>query len=97
MPFKIGMLGVVFAFALSFLGVWELPIPGFIGEKAGHVQSREGPLGSFLKGVLSTVLATPCSGPYLGTVFGYTLTQPTAVTYAVFGAIALGMASSASR
>lgn len=90
-PFKIGMLGVVFAFSLSFLGVWELPIPGFIGEKAGHLQSREGPLGSFLKGVLSTVLATPCSGPYLGAVFGYTLTQPTAVTYAVFGAIALGM------
>jgi suppressor for copper-sensitivity B len=90
-PFKIGMLGVVFAFALSFLGVWELPIPGFIGEKAGHVQSQEGPLGSFLKGVLSTVLATPCSGPFLGPVFGYTLTQPTAVTYAVFGSIALGM------
>jgi suppressor for copper-sensitivity B len=90
-PFKIGMLGVVFAFALSFLGVWELPIPGFIGEKAGHVQSQEGPLGSFLKGVLSTVLATPCSGPFLGPVFGYTLTQPTVVTYAVFGSIALGM------
>ncbi len=92
-PFKIGMLGVVFAFALSFLGVWELPIPGFIGEKAGHVQSREGPLGAFLKGVLSTVLATPCSGPFLGSVFGYTLTQPTPVTYVIFGAIALGMAS----
>jgi suppressor for copper-sensitivity B len=90
-PFKIGMLGVVFAFALSFLGVWELPIPGFIGEKAGHVQSQEGPVGSFLKGVLSTVLATPCSGPFLGPVFGYTLTQPTAVTYAVFASIALGM------
>jgi len=90
-PFKIGMLGVVFAFALSFLGVWELPIPGFIGEKAGHVQSQEGPVGAFLKGVLSTVLATPCSGPFLGPVFGYTLTQPTAVTYAVFGAIAAGM------
>ena len=79
------------AFALSFLGVWELPIPGFIGEKAGHVQSQEGPMGAFLKGVLSTVLATPCSGPFLGPVFGYTLTQPTAVTYAVFGSIALGM------
>jgi suppressor for copper-sensitivity B len=90
-PFKIGMLGVVFAFALSFLGVWELPIPGFIGEKAGHVQSQEGPLGAFLKGVLSTVLATPCSGPFLGPVFGFTLGQPTPVTYAVFGAIALGM------
>ena len=90
-PFKVGMIAVVFAFALSFLGVWELPIPGFIGEKAGHVQSQEGPLGAFLKGVLSTVLATPCSGPFLGPVFGFTLGQPTAVTYAVFGSIALGM------
>ncbi len=90
-PFKIGMLGVVFAFALSFLGILELPIPGFIGEKAGHVQSQEGPVGAFLKGVLSTVLATPCSGPFLGPVFGFTLGQPTAVTYAVFGSIALGM------
>jgi thiol:disulfide interchange protein len=89
--FNITMIGVVFAFALSFLGIWELPIPGFIGEKAGHVQSQEGPVGSFLKGVLSTVLATPCSGPFLGPVFGFTLTQPTAVTYAVFAAIASGM------
>ena len=90
--FNIAMLGVVFAFALSFLGIWELPIPGFIGAQAGQVQSREGPLGAFLKGVLSTVLATPCSGPFLGPVFGFTLTQSTAVTYAVFGAIATGMA-----
>lgn len=90
--FNITMIAVVFAFALSFLGIWELPIPGFIGEKAGHVQSQEGAAGSFLKGVLSTVLATPCGGPFLGPVFGFTLTQPTAVTYAVFGSIAAGMA-----
>jgi len=90
--FNIGMVAIVFAFALSFLGIWELPIPGFIGEQAGHAQSREGPLGAFLKGVLSTVLATPCSGPFLGPVFGFTLAQPTAVTYAVFGSIATGMA-----
>ena len=89
--FNIAMIGIVFAFALSFLGIWELPIPGFIGEKAGHVQSQEGPAGAFLKGVLSTVLATPCSGPFLGPVFGFTLSQSTAVTYAVFGAIATGM------
>jgi len=90
--FRIAMIGIVFAFALSFLGVWEIPIPGFIGEQAGHVQTKEGPAGSFLKGVLGTVLATPCSGPFLGPVFGFTLTQPTAVTYAVFAAIATGMA-----
>jgi thiol:disulfide interchange protein len=90
--FNIAMAAIVFAFALSFLGVWELPIPGFIGERAGKVHAQEGPLASFLKGVLSTVLATPCSGPFLGPVFGFTLTQPTAVTYAVFGSIATGMA-----
>jgi len=89
--FNIAMAAIVFAFALSFLGVWELPIPGFIGERAGRVQSQEGPLGAFLKGVLSTVLATPCSGPFLGPVFGFTLTQSTGVTYAVFAAIATGM------
>jgi thiol:disulfide interchange protein len=90
--FNIAMAAIVFAFALSFLGVWELPIPGFIGDRAGKVQSQEGPSASFLKGVLSTVLATPCSGPFLGPVFGFTLTQTTGVTYAVFGAIATGMA-----
>ena len=90
--FNITMAAIVFAFALSFLGVWEIPIPGFIGEKAGHVHRQEGAAGAFLKGVLSTVLATPCSGPFLGPVFGFTLSQPTSVTYAVFGAIATGMA-----
>ncbi len=89
--FNIAMAAIVFAFALSFLGVWELPIPGFIGAKAGAMQAQEGPLAAFLKGVLSTVLATPCSGPFLGPVFGFTLTQPTGVTYAVFAAIATGM------
>jgi suppressor for copper-sensitivity B len=89
--FNITMTGIVFAFALSFLGIWEIPIPGFIGSTAGKVQTQEGPAGSFLKGVLSTVLATPCSGPFLGPVFGFTLTQPTPVTYAVFASIATGM------
>jgi suppressor for copper-sensitivity B len=89
--FNITMAGIVFAFALSFLGIWEIPIPGFIGSTAGKVQTQEGPAGSFLKGVLSTVLATPCSGPFLGPVFGFTLTQPTPVTYAVFASIATGM------
>ena len=90
--FNVAMAAVVFAFALSFLGVWELPIPGFIGAGAGRLQAEEGPAASFFKGVLGTVLATPCSGPFLGPVFGFTLTQSTGVTYAVFAAIATGMA-----
>jgi thiol:disulfide interchange protein len=92
--FNIAMSCIVFAMALSFLGVWEIPIPGFAGTgKAAELATQEGAAGAFFKGVLSTILATPCSGPLLGSVFGFTIKQPPGVTFAVFGAIGLGMAS----
>ena len=50
--FNVTIAAVVFAMALSLLGVWEVPIPGFFGS--GAVQdaaAKEGPLGAFLKGV----------------------------------------------
>lgn len=92
--FNIVMCGLVFVMALSFLGVWEIPIPGFAGHgKAANLANQEGPAGAFTKGVMSTVLATPCSGPFLGSVFGFLLRQPPAIIYAIFTAIGLGMAS----
>ncbi len=92
--FNVVMSGIVFAMALSFLGVWEIPLPGFVGTgKANDLQQKEGAGGAFFKGVLTTVLATPCSGPFLGPVFGFTLKQPPVVTYIVFLCIGLGMAS----
>jgi thiol:disulfide interchange protein len=92
--FNVVMVAIVFVFALSFLGVWEIPIPGFVGSgAAAEVASHEGAAGAFVKGALTTVLATPCSGPALGPVFGYTLNQPPLVTYLIFGCIGLGMSS----
>ncbi len=92
--FNVVMVAVVFVFALSFLGVWEIPIPGFVGSgAAAEVAAREGATGAFVKGALTTVLATPCSGPALGPVFGYTLNQPPLVTYLIFACIGLGMSS----
>jgi len=92
--FKVAMTALVFVMALSFLGVWEIPIPGFVGSgKASVLQAREGPSGAFAKGVFTTILATPCSGPFLGPVFGYLLRQPPYMAYWVFGAVGLGMAS----
>jgi thiol:disulfide interchange protein len=92
--FKVAMTAVVFAMALSFLGVWEIPIPGFVGAGgANRLQSQEGPSGAFFKGVFTTILATPCSGPFLGPVFGYLLKQPPHMAYWIFGAVGLGMAS----
>ena len=93
-PFKVGMAGLVFAMALAFLGVWEIPIPGFMGSsKANELQQKEGIEGAFLKGVFTTLLATPCSGPFLGPVFAYSLTQSALTSYLIFGCIGLGMAS----
>ena len=91
--FKVAMASLVFAMALSFLGTWEIPIPGFAGSsKASQLSSREGPLGAFMMGVFTTILATPCSGPFLGPVFGYLIIQPVQMTYLVFASIGLGMA-----
>jgi thiol:disulfide interchange protein len=92
--FKVAMTALVFVMALSFLGVWEIPIPGFVGMgKANELQAREGPSGAFFKGVFTTILATPCSGPFLGPVFGYLLGKPPLVVYGIFAAVGLGMAS----
>ena len=92
--FKVAMVVVVFAFALSFLGVWEVPIPGFAqSSSSSKLQQQEGLGGAFFKGIFTTLLATPCSGPFLGPVFAYTLAQPPIVTYIIFSSVGVGMAS----
>ena len=91
--FKVAMAALVFSMALSFLGVWEIPIPGFAASStASKLSAEEGPLGAFCMGIFTTLLATPCSGPFLGPVFGYTISQPAAITFLVFGSVGLGMA-----
>ena len=92
--FNVALAGLVFALALSFLGVWEIPIPGFVGgNAASQLANQEGPTGAFAKGVLTTVLSTPCSGPFLGALFGLTLTISASATIAIFTCVGLGMAS----
>ena len=89
--FIIAMAALVFVMALSLLGVFELPVPGMVGS-VGAAQ-REGLSGAFLTGIFATLLATPCSGPFLGTTLGWSVQQPPHVIYAVWTVMALGMAS----
>ena len=92
--FVIAMIALIFVMGLSFLGVWEIPIPGFVtGGKAGKMQKREGLAAAFFMGILTTILATPCVGPFLGPVFAYTLTQPILTVYLIFTFIGLGLAA----
>ncbi len=91
--FKVGMVALVFSMAISFLGVWEIPIPGFASSgKATELSSREGPFGAFCMGMFTTILAVPCSGPLLGPVLGSTLGQPPSIIYTIFASMGLGMA-----
>jgi suppressor for copper-sensitivity B len=91
--FNIVMIGIVFAMALSMLGVWEIPIPGFVGGNTAHeLGKKEGPVGAFLKGVVTTLLATPCTGPGMAVALGWAVRQPAVVTLLVFTTLGLGMA-----
>ncbi len=92
--FTIVMVAVIFAFGLSFFGVWEIPIPGFaVSSGATKMADREGYGGAFTKGILTTLLATPCSGPLLIPAVTWATAQPPVLTYMVFAALGLGMAS----
>lgn len=92
--FVVALTGIVFAFGLSFLGVWEVPIPGFAGShEASQLASREGAIGAFFKGVFSTVLATPCAGPMMIPALAFATTQPPVIAMGMFAAMGIGMAS----
>ncbi|NLF08638.1 MAG: hypothetical protein GX594_11780 [Pirellulaceae bacterium] len=92
--FNVALAAVVFTMGLSLLGVWEIPIPGLFGAgKANELSQKEGALGAFCKGALTTILATPCSGPFLASALAWTVGQPPEKTYAVFLSVGVGMAS----
>lgn len=88
--FLIAMIALVFAFALSLFGVYEVGVPSEVGALASS--RREGLAGAFFKGTLATVLATPCSAPFLGPVLAWTASQTATVTLLVFNALGFGMA-----
>lgn len=92
--FNIFLACLVFAMGLSFLGVWEIPVPGFLGHgTAAAMVEHEGMLAAFLKGTITTILATPCTGPFMGGALGWAMKQPPAATMSVFLAVGLGMSS----
>lgn len=93
LTFNIVLAAVVFVFALSFLGVWEIPIPGFSSTGDGQGDGKqEGAFGAFTKGVLTTVLATPCTGPLLVPAMSWAVGEGPMVTYVVLMSVGLGMA-----
>lgn len=85
------LTAVVFALALSLFGIYDLPLIDLKGRSSGmpHHPRAE----SFMTGMLATILATPCSGPFLGGVLAWALVQPPQIIAVVLSCIGLGMAS----
>jgi len=90
--FVFGMAVLVLVFALNMFGVFEVSLPQRATRGMLGLTDREGEAGSFVQGVFATLLATPCTAPYLGTALGFAFTQSGIVIMAMFMSIAAGMA-----
>ena len=90
-PGFVASLGILlFMFGLSLLGVFE--VGGSWMGVGQSVAGRRDALGSFFTGLLATVVATPCSAPFMGSAVGFALTQAPWVCVSVFSALGLGLA-----
>jgi thiol:disulfide interchange protein len=87
--FLIIMLAIVFVLSLSMFEVFTLNIPGFAGKAS--LESSNKYAHTYSKGLLATLLATPCSGPFLGGTLAWASTQPYYVIFIVFMSIGIGM------
>ena len=88
--FVFGLAAVMLIFAMNMSGVFEF---GLSATGVGSdLQSKSGFAGSFFTGVLATVVATPCSAPFLAPALGAALTLSIVESFAVFTAIAIGLA-----
>ncbi len=92
--FLSAMALVVSLFAFNLLGWFEIPLPAWVGAVAtqdGH-GTAHGLGGHFLAGAFATLLATPCSAPFLGTAVGFALAGGPLEILAIFVALGVGLA-----
>ena len=84
------MIYVLFAVGLNLSGVFSFGerIAGVAGEFSTHT----GYSGSFLTGALATLVATPCTAPFMAAALGYAITQPWYRSLFIFEAVGFGMA-----
>jgi len=88
------MATVCLVFAANVWGLFQIPMPAFVGRVAVASAARPGNehAKSFFTGVLATALATPCSAPFVGTAVGFALSRGTTEIFLIFLALGLGLA-----
>src|SRR5213594_3029611 len=91
--FVLALSAIVLVFALNLFGVFEISLPqgvtrGLLSSTGGQQEAA-----SFFQGLFATVLATPCTAPFLGTALGFAFAQSPAIILSMFVAIAGGMSA----
>lgn len=87
--FSIAVGGFIAVMAVGMLGMFTVSLPKFVYMVD---PSRETAGGAFMFGVMTAVLSTPCTAPFMGTAAAWATKQPSAITMLTFAAIGLGMA-----
>jgi thiol:disulfide interchange protein len=91
-PYFVAVMALLFFFlGLSLAGQFEIGLSAT--SVGGGLAGRGGYTGSFFTGVLASVVATPCTAPFMGAAIGFALSQSIAITFSVFTLLALGLAA----
>jgi thiol:disulfide interchange protein DsbD len=91
--FVVCLTTLVTLVALNLFGVFEVTLGGRALDAAGGLASKHGAAGAFFNGVLATVLATPCTAPFLSIALGFAFAQKAPVILLMFLAVGVGLAA----
>lgn len=91
--FLIGMAFLVTLFACNLWGFFEVRLPGAVSDATTKHGKGSGVSANFLQGMFATLLATPCSAPFLGTAVGFALAQGANEIVLIFFVLGLGLAA----
>lgn len=86
----LGLAYLFFVLGLNLVGYFEIDFG--LSNVGQTLTSKSDLSGSFFTGVLATLVATPCTAPFMGAAMGYALTQNAATAIVVFLALGLGLA-----
>lgn len=90
--FLVAMVVILGLFAANLWGLFELRLPAALNGRLAGAGGKDGLGGDFMTGAFATLLATPCSAPFLGTAVGFALSAGLVETFAIFAALGVGMA-----
>jgi len=91
--FLVIMSIVLVAFAANLLGLFEINLPWRVTNRIGQAGHGRSLAGHAFNGFVMTLLATPCSAPFVGTAVAFALSQQAPQILLVFAGLGLGMAS----